>query len=283
MPADAASETATGRGGVCVSCGYDLTGLPDSGVCPECALPVARSRARPTLLRGADPAWLARTHRGLSLTVAAMRVLLWMIVTLLGALLLALVLGYLGADLDDVFGSTAFVIIYAGARLAATILHIRGTWLLTGDTFDGYAPSLRARAATRWAGILLPFCAGYGLMLGGSIAAMPRVAQLAVIVGFQLIATAYLIGLACCLEALQRRTPGWSPDHAKRYRNVRKNIYGVLILTALIYAMIPGPGRSPGDWGVGWFGLAYVLMCSAVTDVRDAAALELAISRDAAA
>jgi len=282
MRPSAPSEAAAGLAVVCVCCGYDLTGLPGAGVCPECALPIAKSLARSSLLRGADPAWLARTHRGLSLTAAAMRVFLWMILAALGAFGLVLLLGSLGVDFGDVVGSTVVLLIYVRALLAATIFHLRGTWLLTGNTFGGYAPSLYARIAARWAGALLPFCAGYGLLLGDAVGVMPRAARLAVAAGCQVVATACLVGLARCLEGLGRRTSGWSPEHARRYRNVRKNIYGVLILAALMYLMGPGPGRGRGDWGIALFGLAYMLMGSAVARVRDAVALELAIERNAA-
>lgn len=33
-------------GARCIRCDYDLTGLPDAGVCPECALPAMRSRSQ---------------------------------------------------------------------------------------------------------------------------------------------------------------------------------------------------------------------------------------------
>src|SRR5262245_59421696 len=42
----------------CIACGYSLEGLPERGVCPECGIPIARSRdvgppLRPALCDGA--------------------------------------------------------------------------------------------------------------------------------------------------------------------------------------------------------------------------------------
>ena len=47
----------------CGRCDYDLRGRPIDGVCPECALPVARSR----LGELADATWLERTAWGVRL------------------------------------------------------------------------------------------------------------------------------------------------------------------------------------------------------------------------
>jgi len=48
----------------CLRCAYDVGGMPDDAVCPECAHPVAASR-RAALLRFAPPEYLARVSRGL--------------------------------------------------------------------------------------------------------------------------------------------------------------------------------------------------------------------------
>jgi hypothetical protein len=50
----------------CVGCGYNLRGLAADGRCPECALPVERSRLGDRL-DVSNVRWLRTTHRGLSL------------------------------------------------------------------------------------------------------------------------------------------------------------------------------------------------------------------------
>jgi hypothetical protein len=50
----------------CLSCGYNLRGLTNVGVCPECGTAVAAS-LRGDFLKYADPAWLERLKLGTSL------------------------------------------------------------------------------------------------------------------------------------------------------------------------------------------------------------------------
>ena len=47
----------------CISCGYDLRGLPSDSQCPECAEPIENS-LKPNLLRFADPERLTLIARG---------------------------------------------------------------------------------------------------------------------------------------------------------------------------------------------------------------------------
>lgn len=57
-------------GTLCKRCGYVLAGLPMSGECPECALPV-RVSLMGNRLEHADPQWLKSVYRGL-LSVAVL-------------------------------------------------------------------------------------------------------------------------------------------------------------------------------------------------------------------
>lgn len=52
----------------CVTCGYNLRTLAESGVCPECATPVRQS-TQGFLLSYADPKWVGRVANGLLLTI----------------------------------------------------------------------------------------------------------------------------------------------------------------------------------------------------------------------
>ncbi len=66
MPLPAAVVSQTGEVIVdvaCRACGYNLRGLPASGVCPECACPLARSLLPPSLST-APSRWLRTLERG---------------------------------------------------------------------------------------------------------------------------------------------------------------------------------------------------------------------------
>jgi hypothetical protein len=54
----------------CLACGYNLVGLPESGQCPECGTPIARS-LRGNLFRYASPDYLRTLHRGATLALVA--------------------------------------------------------------------------------------------------------------------------------------------------------------------------------------------------------------------
>lgn len=57
----------------CIECGYDLIGLPESGVCPECGAPIVNT-TRGTLLQYASPEYLAKLHKGLLIILASILV-----------------------------------------------------------------------------------------------------------------------------------------------------------------------------------------------------------------
>jgi hypothetical protein len=65
-----AVRAARAAGLTCRRCGFDLRGLPEDGVCPECAMPIARSRGIPRL-SDASPEYLLWARRGAALAFVA--------------------------------------------------------------------------------------------------------------------------------------------------------------------------------------------------------------------
>lgn len=70
LPDSNAQPTHVRPGARCIRCGYELAGLPLSGVCPECAVPVEHS-LRGFLLQFSAPEYLARLHQGVFFVQAA--------------------------------------------------------------------------------------------------------------------------------------------------------------------------------------------------------------------
>lgn len=69
-PTMARGGSGSAAGATCIKCGYDLTGLPQTGACPECGTRVADS-LRGLLLRYSSPEYVAKLHRGVFMVVAA--------------------------------------------------------------------------------------------------------------------------------------------------------------------------------------------------------------------
>lgn len=70
----------------CVSCSYELRGLPVDGRCPECGTPVADS-LRPNLLVNSAPEYVGEIHKGVFLIELAIGIAL---VVVIGAILTCL-------------------------------------------------------------------------------------------------------------------------------------------------------------------------------------------------
>lgn len=267
--------TAPAAPNVCLSCGYDLTGLPDSGLCPECAFPIARSRERSAFLRTADPAWLARIHRGLLDYT-------WSATTLLGCFIggIALALTFEAiAPTGDRIGPWLVRGLPLVMLAAATLLHVGACMRLSAGTHGGFSRSTTVRGLLRTAGLLAPLYVVYTATGLAQSVGSPVVA--AILHGaFQFTAFAFLFSLAAVLRGLESRTPAWTPALRRRHTNVRKNLIGLLIILALAYWLpVIRSGRPTAgarDGGVSLFVIAYVLMASAVSRVRGAVADELA-------
>ncbi len=95
----------------CRKCSYNLRGLTENTRCPECGVPVGLS-LRGDLLRFAEPDWVHRVARGLT-------IILWMIPV-------GLVVGVLAGLV--VQGSRTFPML---AGLATGLVSFYGAWLMT--------------------------------------------------------------------------------------------------------------------------------------------------------
>ncbi len=92
----------------CRRCGYNLRGLREEGICPECGSPVGFS-IRGNFLRFADPIWVDKLAQGL-------KIILWM---LLFKVLVRTASPAIGDSLTAVLG------------LVVEVISFYGVWLLT--------------------------------------------------------------------------------------------------------------------------------------------------------
>lgn len=109
----------------CISCGYDLAGLPRDGVCPECGTPIERSYA-PDLLENRSIEFLMQLRSGLSLVV-------WSILTQVALKLLAFTGGIAAMTMGFAPPSSQpiFELFTRAVGLVLTILVLWGWWRIT--------------------------------------------------------------------------------------------------------------------------------------------------------
>lgn len=115
----------------CRKCGYDLRGLNQMGLCPECGTPVGLS-VNGDLLRYSDPAWLARVVQGIGL-------ILW-------GILVSIVLSIVGALFARLSPIAPQLLVTIGS-----IMGFVGTWMMTSPDPSGIGEDgkLRARQIVR--------------------------------------------------------------------------------------------------------------------------------------
>jgi hypothetical protein len=112
------------RGIPCLRCGYDITGLPREGVCPECALPLRNTLEASDLLRSWPIDDVRRLSRGLSL-------LAWSPAALLLGLLPGIWLFALLSLFSPDSGVGAAVIAIGAGCVAAAVCFALGCLVLT--------------------------------------------------------------------------------------------------------------------------------------------------------
>lgn len=139
----------------CISCGYDLIGLDETGLCPECGSRVADS-VMGEGLAFVSPDHLEKIRRGLHLTRLGVGLILgvWG-----GAMVLGIVWGLVGLASLSGWGVEALVIL---AMMATLGVFAAGCWLATtpDPRLADYARS-RSALAARWTAVAmaaLPGC-----------------------------------------------------------------------------------------------------------------------------
>lgn len=107
----------------CIICGYNLRGLPASGLCPECGTPAERSLRGENLLVNSSPEYVASLHQGVFLILAAIIAMILGMFLFVGIIFVAGVTGGPGAGPVTLIGS----LLSAGASIVLAY----GWWRFT--------------------------------------------------------------------------------------------------------------------------------------------------------
>lgn len=221
---------------MCRHCGYNLRGLHESGRCPECGTPVGAS-IRGDLLQFADPQWVEKVARGLT-------IIMWMILV---GYVFGLLISFLG-----LVSPAAFAIL----GLATASLSYYGAWLMTTPDPSGVGEFGQWNArkiirVTLIVGMLGQFCTSmaqsfpvalglFGVFVAGAIV-------------LALVGIAGEFAKFCYYEGLARRIPDESlADRALFLRwgyslsMIGASVAGAIGLFATRGATIPPKGAALG-------------------------------------
>ncbi|MEM7622078.1 MAG: hypothetical protein AAF235_02630 [Planctomycetota bacterium] len=149
LPPDDASREPTRDAGMmshlCISCGYDITGLDAENVCPECGTPVRDSLRGPYMWQR-DIGWMRRLRRG---AVLASVSLLFFIVATVIEIASGIVIGSFAVG---GLGQAIITAVATAMALAAALLSALGWWYLT-ERDPGSRPGQRGDTTRRTARI----------------------------------------------------------------------------------------------------------------------------------
>ncbi len=136
----------------CVGCGYNLSGLPLSGNCPECAKPVRLSLLG-ELLQFAAPEYVKSIDTGLRVIIAA--IIAYLVLWILKIGLSIALAAYTG---NGQLSPAALDLILQGLMLLPSIFFIFGYWLYTTPDpgFTGLEKPTSARTIARIAACVQP-------------------------------------------------------------------------------------------------------------------------------
>jgi hypothetical protein len=141
---------------LCITCGYQLTGLKKDGPCPECGTPIENSLGGERLA-GAEPKWLRRVVRGQMLLDIGIKVSVSCFLLLV---ILPLALAFMAMAGNRTFltvlaWSTA---IMALLGLAGQVTAAVGAFMVTvrDPRLSLIEPAVCARTITRWGMLAMP-------------------------------------------------------------------------------------------------------------------------------
>ncbi|MFM9996560.1 MAG: hypothetical protein ACKVU4_12265 [Phycisphaerales bacterium] len=147
----------------CLRCGYNLRGLMDTGMCPECGSPV-RDSLRGNLLRYASPEYVALLERGA-------RCVWWSIAIVLIAIVLMVLervfMAMGGGPVPPMAGGGVLAGLLGLVMLVPALLSLLGWWMLAApDPADARGGSGAARRVLRVCLIVSAVCFVVSFTLG---------------------------------------------------------------------------------------------------------------------
>ncbi len=206
----------------CTSCGYNLRGLHEGGVCPECANPIERS-LRGDLLQFADPAWLRQLHTGV-------RMMLWYVVINVLLALLGVITGATGMPIG-------LVTIPA---LAASVFYVIAVFLLTiqEPRDSGVVESVTVRNAIRVSVVLS--CMGSFVEFVGPMLNAGSVSDVMATI-LQMTGLVAMVGIFVYLRRFALRIPD-----GKLAQTTRTVMWGLVVSLSLVLLMALIAGAAGG-------------------------------------
>lgn len=220
----------------CVKCNYDLTGLPQGTVCPECGTTNARvsyDKKRGTGVSRAPVAYVSRLTTWLWVTAFTL-IAMW-------------VSGAMAGIITAVASSTTLIVVANVVRLLVAAGWVAALWMATRPKPDRYEPGTKDAFDDH--------CFRYGMIAGQSLwllailldaaAAIPAMAPAATVlhIASNIVATGAAIGFIL-LGLMLASLANWMGDDEAEARCLTASwliaLYGVVLLLApVIVAIIP--------------------------------------------
>ncbi len=254
----------------CLSCGYDLTGLARSSVCPECATPLKFTLEASNLLRSWPAPMLNRLRRGVYMLAVAPTALLW------GGIA-AIAVGFFMMLFNYEQGLRYAVVCAGIGCLAAAVSFSAGSVLLT-------MPIGGRHFLPQWVAITLRVCGPLAAVLGGaSLIAMsvplPNEPMTTLLIRAlcQSLTLGALAAMIHACEVVESRTEAY----ARKPRSYTYNwcvLFGLAFLWIGLYWVSPMRGELGGSWGSGWALGALAIQISMLWRVTDSVDAEYLIA-----
>lgn len=217
----------------CITCSYNLMGLPVSGPCPECGTPVAHS-LRDNLLINSSPDYLARIHKGVFLVqtaiIVAIVLFLLSIFGGIGAMFLMSRAATPGPGAATVTNWSLVLAYFGGAiSLVTSVIGLYGWWLFSdadprsdsGDRGEKPRRIVRATLAIEFALLVLSQSSGIASQTALAGAGVPvlslQVATIVFTIGYYIALAVRYFASMLYVRWLAPRIPNpKAHTHAKR-------------------------------------------------------------------